>query len=490
MNYYVHRHFTNYLNYGLKIARPENKNNDAASAYQRYSAKKEELRNNIINNGKNKSLHLEELERIYSEIIFGNSAEMIFVRQQLINALQEKLGQNIIINADHLLRGEINTSNGDFDDFQKAISATREAMGNTISRFTGMQYVKKDTLERIQKEIDVLWNELGDMQAFPDYIKAQLKINHLNVRINTIKQKIQKIIDELNGQADNTGKINITNKNFKSIETLNNYINTLFSISYFTPGHSANVQGTIGEVVAASAQLLSAGTTDNLLSDFKKSIQKMEGAGGSYIAINKVTGDFVESSDQKITQTSSDMDISVSYHTNKVDTTITLKGSDIQHRLSVKNYSRTSNISLVSNTPLSSILETLGNDFSGHYANVISTHAEGRENSFSKTYQDLVDYKTLEIALLGYDKSNQPTVFLFFNSSATTSEEAVKAYDINAMLYKMLVNKAYSIDYLIDGEEPSIHYSPYFGGMTAEAQTIFAKHLVHLKITSLNALEK
>ena len=490
MNYYVHRHFTNYLNYGLKTARPENKNNDAASAYQRYNAKKEELRNNIINNGRNKSLHLEELEKVYREIIFGNSAEMISIRQQLTSTLQEKLGQNIVINADRILKGEINTASSDFDDFQKAIFATREAMGNTISKFTGMQYVKKETLERIQKEIGTLWNELGDTQAFPDYVKAQLKVNHLNIRINTIKQKIQNIINELNEQADSTGKINITNKNFKSIKTLNTYIDVLFNTAYFTPGHSANIQGVIGEVVAASARLLSAGTTDNLLSDFKESIQKMEGAGGSYVAINKVTGDFIESSDQKITQTSSDMDISVSYHTNKVDTTITLKGSDIQHHLSVKNYSRTNNISLVSNTPLSSILETLGNDFSGHYANVISAHAEGGENSFSKTYQDLVDYKTLEIALLGYDKSNQPTVFLFFNSSATTPEEAVKAYDINAMLYKMLINKAYSINYLIKDGKPLIHYSPYFGGMTAEAQTIFAKHLVHLKITSLNALEK
>jgi hypothetical protein len=489
MNYYVHRHFSNYLNYGLKLSRKENKNDDAASAYQRYNAKKEELRNNIINNGRNKSLHLEELENIYREIIFGNSAEMASIRQQLASVLQEKLGQNIVVNVDHLLRGEVNASSGELDDFQKALSATREAMDNSISRFAGMQYVKRNTLERIQKEVDTLWKELGDMQAFPDYIKAQLRVNHLNIRINTIKQKIQTIIDELNEQADSTGRINITKENSKSIQLLNSYIDVLFSTAYFTPGHSANIQGVIGEVVAASAQLLGSGTIDNLLSDFKESTQKMEGAGGTYVAIDKVTGDFVRSSAQKITQTSSDMDMSVSYHTNKVDTTITLKGNDTQHRLSVKNYSRTNNISLVSNTPLSSILETLGEDFAGHYANVISAHEDGTDENYVKAYQDLVRYKILEIALLGYDKANQPTVFLFFNSSATNPEEAVKAYDINAMLYRMLIRNAYSIDYIINDEKPTIKYSPYFGGMTAEAQTLFAKHLVHLKITSLSALE-
>jgi hypothetical protein len=53
----------------------------------------------------------------------------------------------------------------------------------------------------------------------------------------------------------------------------------------------------------------------------------------------------------------------------------------------------------------------------------------------------------------------------------------------------MLIRNAYSIDYIINDEKPTIKYSPYFGGMTAEAQTLFAKHLVHLKITSLSALE-
>lgn len=444
--YYVHRSIGNYYKSGIYRLGQGKYHNSLAAAYQ---AKKNEIKNNY--ESKKRISNLENLESQYEKMLFGTGADAdeqamrASMQKALERMLNGKYSSGFTVALDNLAKGNIVAGDTIAGDVAYAQSQIKKAISKELKSIDNTRRISKDRLKRIITELQNMLNLIyNEDQQFKGISEVKIKL----------EQKYQSI-ENINAQLLDILKSADIPKVYIKREAANiNFLNDLIEIigSNLSMLSSAAVQGNLGEWIApwiTSFAMNMDITVDDLVAE---AISHQTGGGGSFVLYRQ--GEILKESKTKkalqdIKETNKyGQGVQIRYHVNKTDAEVLLPNEDgfvESKRMSIKNYSDFSNMSLVNNTPLGTVLDYNVNTKNlFHLANIFVEHNDG--SALAEDYEKATDFLKhciLQAALQGYAKENRPHLFMAINST----HKQVRIYDTDFLLAQMIIgeNKAAGI---------------------------------------------
>lgn len=433
---YIHRHFKSYKKYGLNFARKGNESR-ITNIYNNFLIKRNEIKSKNATDDRLKEI--KELEGQYQAMLFGQEAKEINFREVMVAALnsllQEKFGEGVAsVKLDNntikatankkinsLITQEIKKI-GQYDQIYtetiKKRAAALSAVIETIEKESGKDLA--DLNSKLAKKNKDLGDIKDSLTAMMELDKSRVSVKQQQTAINTINE----IINIINSLKNNTSLL-------------------------------AAVQGDIGEWLAPwienfalnQANKAMQGVVGDLTENLKTMAQSSQkGSLGMYVVYDSATGAYVgeyetkKAAEEAVNIHAHGTSLTIKYHVNKTDAIINFNNKE--ERLSIKNYSSLSGfqnhgISLVSNTPLGSVLKTgISQIEIAHMTNAFAEHVteDGTAQSLRDRAQLLIEALLAQVAVKGYTQKNAPTAFLAIDNSA----KKVKVYDIQNLIYSIL----------------------------------------------------
>lgn len=442
--YYVHRSIENYYKSGIYRLGRGKYHNSLAAAYQ---AKKNEIKNNY--ESKKRVSNLENLESQYEKMLFGTGADAdeqamrASMQKALESILNDKYSSGFTIALDNLVKGNAVADDTIAGDVAYAQSQIKKAISKELKTIDNTRRISKDRLKRIITELQNMLNLIyNEDQQFKGISEIKIKLEQKYQSIESIKTQLLNILNS----AD------IPNVYIKNEAANINFLNDLIDIigSNLSMLSSATVQGDLGEWIAPWITTFTMNmdmSADELVKQFiDEAISHQTGGGGSFVLYRQ--GEILKESKTKktlqdIKETNEyGQGVQIRYHVNKTDAEVLLPNEDgfIEYKgMSIKNYSSFSNMSLVSNTPLGTVLDyNASTENLFHLANILVEHND--HPALAEDYQmatDFLKHCILQAALQGYTKENRPHLFMAINST----NKQVRIYDTDFLLAQMIIGE-------------------------------------------------
>ena len=429
-NYYVHYHAKNYRNEGIIFIQGNGYGKTPTASDLQLSENyiDSKYRNNF--NTSNREQRVNKLQKQYQEMIYGNTNQAIQFRESATQALNILLSENFgtaagKVDTSNLLQSNINNT---------SVTKAAETL-SLLDRETEYTYTEiRHLIKEIRRWINIIQQNEGTLE--------QLE-KRANSNVSSIKANLTKILNQKVGLKRKNVDTNI------NYNLLNRYIQALKEINVPVINTQANQQGELGQWIAPwiqnflSVESKKKGSqlVDELINIAKNNKRGTSGAYVSFVSgQNNIKKMIQKTKDEKITGKTAQ--INFKYHTSKADAVINLKSGlqNIEQLPSIKNYKSFNNLSIVSNTPLSDLLErSLSSEWAAHYANTMIAHAdENSQGAFLSALrqeaQKSFNKLALYVGLIGYNKLDAATLFIVFNNVT----KQVKIFDPFLLVQKLM----------------------------------------------------
>ena len=463
--YYIHRSAEGYRDAGIyprdKAVRPPQLGN---IYFQNYLKEQNRIIGEI-GDIKSRSAIVKSIENDYKKMLFGTGKEEVAFQKKAQEALNQLLAEKYG-NSNRQLCGQVSTDNLlKVTNLDEVVPSEIEQILSKkfsvyLEKIENQTKISLTNLEAIVNELKMRIKELQTSNAGTlSSVKTQLGqdvasfsaiLSKLTRIMNTVKTNLKARKASQTGAMvsipsdDRKGTPDLSEANLQYINKLIDILNTPIALA------SANQQGDIGEWIAPMVSLMTtAAAADNakiakdVTVETLKEIAKVgaqAGAQGVRIKVDEYGQTQAAPVTINVSAKSPSFGVSCKYHRNKVDAEFTYRGSKDIEKASIKNYGTYNGLTLVSGTPLYNMLlySFDAARFSAHYLNVMVDHSDSDiyfEN-YRKNAQSCLRMNMLNLALKGYDKSNQPTTFIVFNSKT----KDVKCFDTTLLLQDLLAN--------------------------------------------------
>lgn len=477
--YYVHRSAENYMKFGIYQPGHAVMSNEATNYFQNYINE----HNRILMEAETmeRRVIVEQMENDYRELLYGKGETVEGFREKAAMALNEMLQEKLInqtkqvcgsVTADNLMKVNIT----DVKPTQIEQELLKE-FSNSIKKIDGQTKIQLSNLDKIFAELRARLDYLSKNNS-GTLTELQQKLNDTQITFKTLKQKLTRyqktIYKNLGKRASKSGAIvMLQRQDVKGVDLV--FLTQLIELLDIPiAAASANQQGDVGEWIAPMVNLMTTLTASENTKEIEQISVDMlkemviaanQGGGGIYITVDeKGQTRSSETRPIKVNIDGSFVGLETQWHRNKVDAQFYYKDKQPIEKASIKNYRSFNGLTLVDNTPLYNMLLYADDSarFSAHFLNTMVNHSDndGYFEGYRRSAQDALRMEMLNLALMGYDKQNQPTTFIVFNNT----KKDVKVFDTTLLLMD-LINGAYSSQFNLT------HMMQNEDGVTSQLET-------------------
>lgn len=440
--YYIHLNAQNYLKSGIYRNNDPNASPVSSDIFTSYKNIVNERARSVIgvsldqiSQVQEKSPLAKELESYYQNLYYGNANASI--QNTLADFFNRELSPEASVSANNLLKTSVTDIN-DFSTFQSQFKLESQNLISFLNQQTRITKLKlqgiinqlKNNLENIPNNQMIMKDPQSGKaitaQMFADAV-AELQ-NMLNTTGNT--------------KYVNVGSLNSNGMNWETFKLCSRYFTA-------TSTTVAVHQGRVGEWAAAVAGLiksyggrtLAEAEVHNVMQQLESTLSKNV-VGSQYVWMAYDPGSGLLDADARSRQDvatsikQQGLNAEVRGHVSKVDVMLEWPmndGTTTNVPLSVKNYNSFSGLTIVSGTPLSTLVNYIGGEPHEYHVLNVYTHASELAG-FKSIIDEYIYMYAVTTALTGYGSNSRPEIFLVFNNSA----KIVRCYDMRFLLAKIL----------------------------------------------------